>query len=140
MKVIEAINAVTTELESILTTAGLVNGLEIDAQTLESEKGLIFWPGQVTSAAGSKKEQYLTYTPTGAPAKDYGDGEVKSRYVTVLLEIFSRNRTISTEAEVVENALQAKRWGFEFLSLDYDSANQMHIFQFETRAVVQDEQ
>jgi len=140
MKVIEAINATTTELETILSEAGLINGLELTSDELTSEKGLIFWPAQVTSKAGSEKEQYMTYTPTAADPRDYGDGLVKVRTVTVLLELFSRNRSLTTEAATVENALTAKRWGFEFVSFDYDPGNQMYVFTFETKTEVADDE
>ena len=140
MKVIEAINATTTELETILSEAGLINGLELTSDELNSEKGLIFWPAQVTSKAGSEKEQYMTYTPTAADPRDYGDGKVKTRTVTVLLELFSRNRSLTTEAAIVENALTVQRWGFEFVSFDYDPGNQMYVFTFETKTEVADDE
>lgn len=139
MKVIEALNAVTDELESILINAGLISGLGLSATQLSNESGLIFWPSQVTSKAGSEKEQYLTYTPTSADPINYGDGQVISRTVTIQLELFSRNRSLTAEAATIENALTEARWGFEFVAFDYDAGNQMYVFTFETKAEVMDE-
>lgn len=140
MKVIEALNAVTDELETILSGAGLISGLGLSSQQLTNETGLIFWPSQVTSKAGSEKEQYLTYTPTAVDPTNYGDGKVITRAVTIQLELFSRNRSLTTEAAIIENALTAARWGFEFVGFDYDAGNQMYVFTFETKAEVTDDE
>jgi hypothetical protein len=139
LKVIEAINAAADELENILVAAGLKNGLELSTTELADENGLIFWPGQVKSKAGSDKEQYLTYTPTAVDRTAYGDGIILSRTVTIRLELFSRNRSLNTDAETIENALTQQRWGFEFLDFEYDTGNQMYIYTFETKAEVADE-
>lgn len=140
MKVIEAINASTDALETILISAGLKNGLELNATELTNETGLIFWPGQVKSKAGSDKEQYLTYTPTAVDRTIYGDGSVISRRVTIRIELFSRSRSLNTDAETIEDALTSARWGFEFVDFEYDPGNQMYVFTFETKAEVADDE
>lgn len=129
----------TQELvDSVLTQAGLIDGLTLDNEEVKNETTPLFWFVQVASKVGSEKPTYVTYTITSADRYHSGDGKVINRKVICPVTVFSRNRDIRSIVESIDSSFRANNWRFKFSSVQYNFEIKMFIYEFVAEAVVSD--
>lgn len=140
MKTYEVMQYLADTGRNLLVAAGLIDGLTLNQDELKNEAQPIFWFINTNSKIASEKETYITYSISGAPPLSYGDGEVMTRQGILIVEIFTRKRSIDDLIKNLNDTFLENSWAFELGNWNYDSSLQMYYYQFECQVkVISDE-
>lgn len=139
MTTMEAITAAESSITTILTDAGLVEGLSLTPAQLEVSTDLLFWETHITSKKASEKKHYATFSVLSCAGSVFGDGGIIARKAIVSLNVFSRNKDVSSFLTAINNKAIESFWTFEMQNpIAYDTENQMFIYDFILGALISD--
>jgi hypothetical protein len=135
MKLIKALQEITTSVENAFLTAGMVDGLSLGEEDIKNATEPIFWFVYVKSSIASEKQYYIVWNYQLINS-EYGDGEKLMFPFEVAITFYSRNKMVDIYVEKIENAFLENHYIFEFGSVDYDTNRMMYSYKFVVKAMV----
>jgi len=135
MKLIKALNDITTSVETALVTAGLVDGLSLSTDEIKTATSPLFWFIAVKSKEASDKQSYLVWN-FKLVSKIFGDGKPLMYPFEVIITYYSRNKVIDDTLKNIEDAFIDLFYIFDYGLIDYDTNRMMYLYQFVVKAQV----
>ena len=125
MRTISARKKCRFEVINILKGLGLVEGIELNDEQIQSSTAILFWHGVVRNQTARNKSTYLSYYFTQYDNKYGADNDDFLREVMVAIDIFSKKSFDSKDnldlLENIENAFKDSGFEVEFADEIYES-------------------
>jgi len=125
MRTISARKKCRFEVINILKGLGLVEGIELNDEQIQSSTAILFWHGVVRNQIARNKSTYLSYYFTHYDNKYGADNDDFLREVMVAIDIFSKKSFDSKDnldlLENIENAFKDGGFEVEFADEIYES-------------------
>jgi len=135
MKLTNAMQDITTSVETALQSAGLLDGLSLTIDEIKSATEPIFWFVYVKSSEASEKQNYLVWNYRLINSIS-GDGKKLVYPFEVDITFYSRNKIVDTYLENIEDAFVAACYTIDLAAADYDTNRMMYSYRFVVRAQV----
>jgi len=135
MKLIKALNDITTSVELALVNAGLIDGLSLDTDEIKTTESVLFWFITVKSKDASDKQSYLVWSYR-LVNKLYGDGKPLMYPFEAVITFYSRNKVVDDTLKDIEDAFIDLFYIFDYSLIDYDTNRMMYVYQFVVKAQV----
>ncbi len=126
LKFIEAYEATVSKIRTILTSAGLVDGLTVTELTPSS--AVLFWE-TISSKENDKRESFVTFDVISADPSEYGDGVPLVRIVHSIITINSKKRALNSLIHSIGDKFILEGWTFEMNSQKFYSVESGTYYQ-----------
>jgi len=121
----------------VLTSAGLVDGLQLGPEDITAETNPMCWPIQVEDKEASSKERYATYAIGSLDPYTWTDNDAATYKASMIIEVFSRKR-YDPIIDAIDAAFIAGGWRFSFVAMGYDNRSRIYSYTFRAEAVIGD--
>ena len=132
MRTISARKKCRFDVINILKQIGLVEGIELNDEQIQSSTAVLFWHGVVRNQTARNKSTYLSYYFTNNDSKYNADNDDFLREVMVAIDIFSKKSFDSKDnldlLENIENAFKDNGFEVEFADEIYE--NETSLFHY----------
>ena len=132
MRNIDARKKARGEIKDALRTAGLLDGITLQAQQLHNETRPCFWRGVVRDEVARQKDQYVTWHIPSSSAAERADDKAFLREITVAVDVFSK-RSFESEQnhkllERLEDAFTESGFEVEFADEQYENDTKLYHY------------
>ena len=111
------------QVKVAMKTAGLLDGISLQAQQLHNETKPCFWRGVVKNEVARSKDIYVVWSIPTSTASERADDKIYLREVTISVDIFSKR---SFESEQNYKLLQQMENAFELAGFEVEFADEQY--------------
>ena len=117
------------EIIETLKSAGLVDGISMQATQLSQAARPAFWHGVVRNDKAKQKDSYVTWHIPASPSSKRADDKTFLREVTIAVDVFAK-RSFSSEQnhkllEALETAFEKSGYEVEFGEEQFESDTEL---------------